>query len=303
MRSGLARLVFAGCLVASGCGADDGGPPAGAGSTRVVAAFYPLAWAAEQVGGDRVEVANLTAVGAESHDLELSPSQVAAVGDADLVIVLGRGFQPGVEAAASDRAGDTLVLLDALVTESAPPATSSDASGDPHVWLDPATMDDLVAEVAAALSAIDDAHTSEYEANAERIRAALGDLDREFAAGLATCERREVFTAHEAFGWLARRYDLAQQGIAGLTPDQEPTPDRLAELNALARESGATTIFVETLVSAEVAETLANEAGGLVVARLDPLEGLSEIAGDAAADYFSVMRDNLAALRRGLGCT
>ncbi len=287
-------------FVVTGCGADE--VDESAGSARVVAAFYPLAWVAEQVGGGRVDVANLTAAGAEPHDLELRPSQVAAVGDADLVIVLGGGFQPSVEAAVADRADGTLVALEALQGVAGGTGSGDVGELDPHVWLDPVIMGDLVDEVAAALSAVDRDHTAGYRANAERVRAALVDLDREFAAGLADCERRELFTAHDAFGWLARRYDLEQHGVAGITPDQEPTPERLAELSALVNETGATTVFVETLVSAEVAETLANEAGGLAVATLDPLEGLDD-SGGGDADYLTVMRDNLAALRLGLTCT
>src|SRR5262245_61273829 len=96
-----------------------GSAPAGAGAqgsskvgmrrepARVVAAFYPLAWAAEQVGGDRVAVTNLTPAGGEPHDLELTTRQRDAIDDADLVLVLGKGFQPAVEQAASTRSGGT----------------------------------------------------------------------------------------------------------------------------------------------------------------------------------------------------
>ncbi len=112
-----------------------------------------------------------------------------------------------------------------------------------------------------------------------------------------------MVTSHDAFGYLAARYGLEVEGIAGLSPDAEPDPARLAELADLAEEEGVTTIFTETLVSPDIAETLAREAGGLQTAVLNPLEGLTEDEVDAGDDYFSVMRANLETLRQGLGCT
>jgi zinc transport system substrate-binding protein len=112
-----------------------------------------------------------------------------------------------------------------------------------------------------------------------------------------------VLTAHDAFGWLAARYDLDQHGVAGIEPDAEPDPDRLADLADLAEREGVTTVFTETLVSPRVARTLAREAGGLRTAVLDPLEGLDDERVEAGDDYVSVMRDNLAQLREALGCT
>src|SRR4249919_3489345 len=59
------------------------------GTVSVVASFYPLAEAAEQVGGDHVQVTNLTAPGVEPHDLELKPSQLEAISTADVILYLG----------------------------------------------------------------------------------------------------------------------------------------------------------------------------------------------------------------------
>jgi len=114
---------------------------------------------------------------------------------------------------------------------------------------------------------------------------------------LRNCARREIVTGHAAFNYLARRYGLTEVGITGVTPEAEPAPQRLAEVAREARATGATTIFFETLVSPKVADTIAREVGART-AVLDPLEGLTDPAGD----YFSVMRSNLAALRTALGC-
>ncbi|GIU89660.1 MAG: zinc ABC transporter substrate-binding protein [Acidimicrobiia bacterium] len=294
-------VALVGLLAA--CGGDDGvSAPDARGRVEVVASFYPLAEVVRQVGGERVAVENLTAAGAEPHDLELAPGQVEDIVDADLVVVMGRDFQPAVEEVASRRDGATVVVLDELAARGVRGLAEVDEEDDAHVWLDPTIMQEIVRTVAESLSELDPEHATGYDAAARRHVGELALLDEELSAGLASCERREIVTAHEAFGWLARRYDLEQYAVSGIEPDQEPSADRIAELADLARAKGVTTIFAETLVSPEVAETLAREAGGLRVAVLDPLEGLTDAQIAAGDDYFTVMRRNLAALRAALGC-
>ena len=109
-------------------------------------------------------------------------------------------------------------------------------------------------------------------------------------------------TSHAAFGYLARRYGLEQVPLEGLAPEAEPSAKDIERLVGVVRSSGATTVFAETLISPKLAETIAREAG-VRTAVLDPLEGLSDDAIAGGADYFTVMRANLAALRKALGCT
>jgi zinc transport system substrate-binding protein len=287
-------IAVAVLLVVGGVAA--GAPTAGAGRDRldVAAAFYPLAEAARQVGGRHVRVDDLTPAGAEPHDLELDTDDVDAVLDAGLAIVLGDGFQPAVEDAADMRDGPTLEVLRHVAR--------GRRGDDPHVWLDPVRYRTVVGVVADALADADRRNAAAYRRNAARYRQKLVDLDADFAAGLAECRSRTILTAHDAFGWLAARYDLEQRGVAGLEPDAEPDPERLADLADLAEREGVTTVFTETLVSTRLARTLAREAGGLRTAVLDPLEGLDEERIDDGDDYVSVMRDNLAKLRKALGC-
>jgi zinc transport system substrate-binding protein len=258
-----------------------------------VAAFYPLAWAAEQVGGDRVRVSNLTPAGSEPHDLELTPDQRDAIEDAALVVVLGDGFQPAVEDAAADRDGRTVRVLSELDLP----------TDDPHIWLDPVLMVDVVGAVANALAKADPRHAAEYRANATDVRGDLAALDAEFSAGLADCERDLVVTAHDAFGYLTKRYELRAEGVAGISPDAEPNPDRLADLADLVQREGVTTVFTEELASPKIARTLAREAGGVRTAVLNPLEGLTDEQLDDGTDYLGEMRVNLVALARALGCS
>src|SRR3954469_6429567 len=107
MRSVLAFALGAVLLVSAGCGATS----ADSGRRSVVAAFYPLAFAAEQIGGNAVDVRNLTPPGAEPHDVELSPRAVGAIQRADVVLYLSHGFQPSIEDAVRDARGTKVDAL------------------------------------------------------------------------------------------------------------------------------------------------------------------------------------------------
>jgi zinc transport system substrate-binding protein len=263
---------------------------AAAGSrTSVVASFYPIAWAAEQVGGERVSVTNLTPAGAEPHDLELTPDQIDKVLDAKVVLELGHGFQPAVERAAEQRDGPTVQLL-------------ARGTKDPHVWLDPVRMAAIVRTVQRQLSRSDPKGRVVYARNANRVLGELGALDAHYRAGLARCQRDVIVTGHEAFGHLAQRYGLRQQGVAGLSPDAEPDAKRIAQLTDLVKRLGITTIFTEELVSPRIAATLAREAG-VHTESLNPLEGLTDPELKRGDDYLSVMNANLAKLRTALSCS
>jgi zinc transport system substrate-binding protein len=137
---------------------------------------------------------------------------------------------------------------------------------------------------------------------ADTLVADLEVLDSEFRAGLAECERTVLVTSHAAFGYLANAYGLDQIALTRLAPEAEPSPRDLERLVEEVTEAGATTVFFETLVSPDIAETVARETGA-TTAVLNPLEGLTEAQLDAGADYFAVMRENLEALRQALGCT
>lgn len=266
-------VVSALAVIATGCSrADSGAAPA------VVASFYPLAWATQQVAGPTVRVVDLTPPGAEPHDLELTPRDLETVRDAEFVVYAGGGFQPSIEDAIASREGPSLDVLR--------------GGEDAHVWLDPVRFSMVVQGVADELG------------HPERARAtvrALARLDEEYRRGVADCERRVIVTTHASFGQLADRYDLTALAISGRSPESEPSPRDLEHMVDEVRESGATTVFTEPLVSGRLAETVARESG-VEVAILDPIEGLTEEQLAAGEDYLSIMRRNLTTLREALGC-
>ena len=257
---------------------------------QVVAGLYPLAFVAEAVGGDRVEVTNLTPPAGHPHELELTAQQVASVSGADLVLYISN-LQPALdEAVALSEAPGS--VLDALTV-----VTDSSSIDDPHLWLDPKELSVLAAETASRLAQVDPDGAATYTANAESLQSQLTALDGEYTAATASCTSRTLIVGHLAYGYLAKAYNFELVAVSGLSPESEPSPSRLAEVVALVQQLGATTVYAESALDTKVADTIAAETGAQVSV-LSPLESIS----GADQDYFSVMRDNLAALRIGQGC-
>ena len=280
-------IALAAALLVPGlaaCSADAGAEGDG---PAVVASFYPLQYVAQRVAGDHAEVGSLTSPGQEPHDLELTVRQTAEVTDADVVLTL-TGFMPSVDAAVEQDGPETVVdAADVL------------RGDDPHFWLDPTRLATVAEETADALAEADREHAEDYTRNARDLVEDLRALDADYRTGLAECEVDTVVVSHDAFGYLDR-YGLDVVGVAGISPDAEPSPSRLQELAALIERTGVTTVFTETLVDPAIAQTLAEEVG-VRTATLDPIEGLTDETADM--DYLSLMRSNLEELRAAGTCT
>lgn len=303
---------LAGCSTAGqGSAVGPGGAtsPASPDKPTIVAAFYPLAYAAAQVGGDRVNVISLTPPGVEPHDLELSAAQTAQISEADLVLYAA-GFQPAVDEAvaqqAADRAIDVLAGLELLAghdeaghDEAGHDEAAPDGATDPHVWLDPNNMTAIGSAIADRLASIDPSGAADYAEGATALAGQMSELDTQYRTALANCTIKTLVVSHEAFGYLARAYGLQQVGISGLSPEAEPSPARMADVISIVRSKGVSTLYYETLVDPKVAATIASEAA-ITTSVLDPLEGLADGSADS---YVTVMQRNLQTLIDGQRCT
>lgn len=312
----LVRLCLASLLpltAAAGCAAAGPSKSVDAeqrGRLSVVAAFYPLQFVAQRVAGDHAEVTSLTQPGAEPHDLELTPRQVANLTTASLVIYQ-KGFQPAVDEAVVQSGNSELIDTSTVVPlrplstieddhDHGPGAGPDGPEMDPHAWLDPMSVSMVARTVQERLTTLDPDHSAEYSRNADALHKQLMSLDRSFRAGLRHCIRTEFMTTHAAFGYLAARYHLTQIAISGLSPDSEPSPARIAEVQREARDHQLSTIFYETLVSPAVAQAIADDLG-LATDVLDPVEGIT--SQSRGQDYLSVMYANLSALRKAGSCS
>lgn len=257
--------------------------------------FAPLEYLVERVGGPEVQVDNLTPPGADPHSQELSPARVADLAAADLVVYVS-GLQPSTDEAIAQAEPAVVVdTLDAATAAISGEPNPPDPSRDPHFWLDPIRFGEAAQQITDALATIDPEHADDYRARAGTLLTDLDQLDADYAEALSGCVGATLVTSHEAFGYLAARYGLRQEGITGIDPEVEPSPARLRDLAAIIEEAGVSTIYFETAADPAVAETLAADLG-LRTDVLDPMERPSD------PDYLTVMQSNLTALQDGLVC-
>ncbi|MFE5509075.1 metal ABC transporter substrate-binding protein [Streptomyces sp. NPDC056529] len=316
----VAGAVALGLVSLSACaGTSDAADGGKGGKLDVVASFYPMQYLAEQIGGGHVAVETLTKPGVEPHDLELKPKQIGSLGEADVIVYL-KGVQPAVDEAIAQAGvkntvdATTLTKLEAHGTGAGHDHGhgeeghehageeghdhGSEAGTDPHVWLDPVKYAEVAKGVGSAFEKADPDHAADYRKNTDALVKKLGDLDTEFETGLKNTATRTFITTHSAFGYLAERYHLEQEGISGVDPESEPSPARMKELQEIAAEDKVSTVFFETLASDRTAKTLAGDTG-LKTDVLDPLEGITDKS--RGSDYIEVMRSNLTALKKALG--
>jgi zinc transport system substrate-binding protein len=272
----------------------------------IAATFYPLAFLAEQIGGEFVTVIQITPGGIEPHDYEPTPQQLAAVHDADVFLINGAGIDPWAEALNDELASEgvmTVNIANALEIVEAS-EEHDDEYGyevDPHFWLNPVFLQTQAELVRDALSELDPAHENDYRGNERRLITELSRLDQAFRSGLAQCEDNTIIVSHDAFGYMADEYGFETTAVAGLSPEEEPSSGRIAEIADIAKRENIKYIFFETLVSPKLAETIADEIGAQTLV-LNPIEGLTPDDEAQGKNYFSIMRENLQNLRTAMQC-
>ncbi|MDR1589393.1 MAG: metal ABC transporter substrate-binding protein [Oscillospiraceae bacterium] len=314
-------------LIPSGCGAGEqsspeGSPVSDAGSPAdavmsVYASFYPMYDFAVKIGGDKVNAVNMTPSGTEPHDWEPTAADISGLEAADVFIYNGAGMEHWAEDIMETLQSSKLTVVEAskgieLIEgghghdeeeeehedEDEEEEEHEEEGFDPHVWLNPMYAKVEMGNIRDAFKLIDPANGEYYDANYTKYAAELDALDKEFTDALSEFPDRDIIVAHQAFGYMCSAYELNQVPIEGLSPDSEPDPARMAEIIEFASEHNINVIYFEELVSPKVAETIA-EAIGAETDVLNPLEGLSDDDIASGADYFTVMRSNLEALRRG----
>lgn len=264
-------------------------------AVKIMTSFYPLYEIAREIGGEDLVVKNLVPAGAEPHDYEPSPKDIAAVQNADLLVVNGLKLEPWLEKLTPELQKSGVQILDQSTQ------VRDIMANDPHIWLDPVLYGQEAEAFQKAVADIDPSKAEKYLQRAKIFREKLSQLDQDFRDGLHDCAMKDFVTNHAAFGYLAKRYGLNMISVAGFSPESEPSPKVLADLTDLLREKGINYVLVETLVSPKVGETLANEIGAKILV-VNPLEGLTDGEIAQGKNYFTVMRENLRNLQIAMNC-
>jgi zinc transport system substrate-binding protein len=298
------RLVVASWAVAAALAS---GPQA---KLRILTTVLPLGEFASSVVGDRGEADLLLPAGAGVHNWQPRPGDIVRLADCDLLLFIGSGLEPWLPSLlramppGRPRTLETAAHLATLeLGEDHGEGPGHGHGGlDPHVWLDFELDARMVVRIADELGRIDPAGKEIFAANADRLADRLRALDAKFREGLAGCERRDlVLAGHSAFGYLARRYGLAQKALYGLSPDSQPRPKDVMAAVDFCREAGIRTVFFENSVPPDLSRTLAREIGGRVLV-LHAGHNLTREQLDKGVGFFELMEENLASLRSGLGC-
>lgn len=295
-------LIVLFVVALAGCGKTSVTKPSD--KLKVITSIYPVYEFTRLVGGDKVDVTMLVPPGVEPHDWEPTPKEIMLVKSAKLFLYQGAGMENIDKLLTPATLGTTVAVavsanIPLLQEDDDEDGAHGQHHADAHIWLDPVFAQQEVLNIAAALAEVDPQNKSYYEQNAANLNIQLAQLDSEYRQTLASVPRREIVTSHAAFGYLAKRYNIKQLSIMGLTPDAEPTPDKMAKIVQFCRDNKVRYIFFETLVNPKLSETIAKETGAKLLV-LNPVESLTEAEVKQGKNYFTVMRDNLANLRQAL---
>lgn len=275
-RMGAVPLILTLALTMGLTACGNGEDPADQGLS-VVATTSIWANVAAQVVGDDGTVDYVVPIGADAHDYQPSPRQVAAMEGADLVIANGLGLEEGLSDVLGSIAGDGTNVM-----ELAPDLDPIPFSGggeqqehdeeeedhengtlDPHVWFDPGRVAVAARLIATELASLDS--SVDWSERAEAYAEELSETDAEIVEILAEVpsEQRLLVTNHDAFEYFAERYDFAVVGVVipGGSTLADPSSAELAALVEAIEESGAQAIFAETTQPTRLAEAVAAEVG------------------------------------------
>ncbi len=307
----------------------------------IAASFFPLAEVARQVGGDSVTVRTIVSGDANIHDFEPAPSDLNKIQTADLFIYNGYELDPWAEELTPELEEEHIRYLEAAnlvegienedhADEEAAEESSSEQQGveifaqedpqteegedghsdehghdhgefDPHIWLSIDNMIVFTTAIRDELISLNPEMAQEYSDNAERYITLLEELDRSYREGLAACQTQTAIVSHDAYSYLGQKYGIEFVSIAGLSPQDEPSSQKLAEITLLANDRDIRYVYAEPLASDDQVQTIADEIGAEVLI-LDPAASRTQTELDEDQTYTQIMQNNLKQLRIGLNC-
>lgn len=272
---------------------------------KIVTSFYPVYAMVKEISGDLNDVRMIQS-SSGIHSYEPSANDIAAIYDADIFIYHSHTLEswagsldPSLQKSkvkvieASD--GMTLERVPGLEDVEAGNGVDEKTLYDPHTWLDPEKVAEEAQIIADKLSEQDSANKETYQKNAQNFSAKAHDLTKKYQPIFEKANQKTFVTQHTAFSYLAKRFGLNQLGIAGISPDQEPSPRQLTEIQEFVKNYKVKTIFTESNASSKVADTLVKSTG-VTLKTLNPLE--ADPQNDKS--YLENLEDNIAILAEEL---
>lgn len=295
--------------------------------TKVVASFYPLAYMAEQIGGEKVSVNTIITPGSDVHSWQPSVNDIATTEDADLVIYLGAGLDHWMEEDVIEtietvgktilEASEGIELIeiheehDEHEDEHEEDEHAEDEhdeeenghhhdEGDPHLWVSPRTALMLAENIANALIEADPDNQDYYMDKWEEFKNTLQDLDDEYVSTLAPLSEKPFFVTHSAYGYIAENYDLEQHGVIGVSADEQPSTAQLVEIVEEMVEEESYTIYIDPVYSEDYAQTLKTELESRTGEEVQILKLYLMTGPVDGLDYLEQIQENLVNLDQGM---
>jgi len=275
----------------------------------VVAVQYPQAFFAQWLGAEAFDVVNLTPPGIESHEFQPGLRSLAKASRAQLLIYNSPQSEPWAAKLGEEvvkQGGAVWVLETDFGTPPGSDAQSASSGGqgfgyDPHLWLNPLLAAKLAERLAQELIKLQPQEKEGIEQRLAGLKQKLLLLDQAFEAGLLSCKHKELLVAHDAYGYLAKRYGLSTYALHDLNAESRPGLGQMAAAVKLIRSKGLKVVYFEELVDPRLSLTLAQETGARALP-LYPLDNLGQEQLDQGLGYFELMGENLKNLQLGLGC-
>ncbi len=268
-------------LVLGACGQKTSQDSKEAKGMKIVTSFYPIYAMVKEISGDLNDVRMIQS-SSGIHSFEPSANDIAAIYDADVFVYhshtleswagsLDLSLQNSKVKVIEASEGMTLERVSGLEDMQAGDGIDEKTLYDPHTWLDPEKVAEETQIIADKLSELDNANKDTYQKNAQSYSNKAHDLTNKYKPIFEKASQKTFVTQHTAFSYLAKRFDLNQLGIAGISPDQEPSPKQLTEIQEFVKTYKVKTIFTESNASSKVAETLIKSTG-VSLKTLNPLE-------------------------------
>lgn len=278
---------------------------AGTPKLRVMTTFLPMYWFTKAVAGELAQVDVLVPPGAEVHEYQATPKDVSAIAQADILVKNGLDLEEFLEDTIKNAQNTKLKQIDASsgitpLQEISPVVKliKSDEhdhhhdSGNPHVWLDPVLAIKQVENIRDGLIAADSANKATYEANAAAYIQKLQELDQQYQQKLQPYRNTCTFiTFHDAFPYLAQRYQLKQLAVVEI-PEDQLSPEDVQKTIAAVKKYNVKALFDEPGTDNKLLTSLSRDLN-LTLRNLDSLESGST----DPQHYFSAMGSNLQALQ------
>jgi zinc transport system substrate-binding protein len=269
---------------------------------KVLATFFPLYDDAIDVLGNRGNVTLLVPFSVDVHEFGPTPSSIVLVQQADVLIYNGAGLEPWIPQIVASAGNSRLIQVNAsegLPLILVPSEYQKDnRTIDPHVWNDPVLAQMQVKNILQGLIKADPSNAAYFTANANALIAKFQFMDQELRAGTAHVATRTFVSFHEAFGYLAKDYNLIEVPLAGPF-EEEPTPSDISKAVAAINQNHLCVCFAESLENPAPIEAVAAQTHAHVWI-LDPIEGLSQSEANAGVTYLVKMQQNIYTLLQAL---